>query len=288
MTATRQRSSARRLCLAVLFITTSSGACERMTPVTPSDPAPRSTPVALSDAVNIAAFAARGWYDGGYHYEPELWVAIAAGAGAAFVRQIEFTTVIDGTLVRLAEQRYNLLVPVPAGQRVLVLGASRSNRVTLTSATPLTTLMATVTFTNGSDQSATAQTQISPAVPLAIISTALALDSFSVEGWTSDGRHHYWPTLTLRETTGAKSVTVVEMTFTLLDVGPVGNVPKVNYPATLLPGETRELREDAGGWGPWLEIDSSARAERVSVTIMYIDSSNQGGVLTRIANVGRQ
>jgi hypothetical protein len=115
----------------------------------------------------------------------------------------------------------------------------------------------------------------------------LAIQALTVDGWSENGRFHYWPKLTLTETSGISRASIKAITFELLDVGPAGRVPPARDPGDVPAGGTIQLVEDAYGYGPWFEIDSTANASRVSVVISFVDDAGRGGALSAVAQVSR-
>ena len=79
---------------------------------------------------------------------------------------------------------------------------------------------------------------------------------------------------------------IKKITFELLDVGSAGRVPPSWQPFSIAAGATLTLSEAYGD--PWLEIDGSANASRVSVVIVFIDEAGRGGEITAVAQVSRR
>jgi hypothetical protein len=129
----------------------------------------------------------------------------------------------------------------------------------------------------------------SPAAPLAAPLATLVIREFSVTEWydRSQGRYHYWPKLTVAETSGVSLASIASITFELLDVGPTGRVPPASGPFVVPAGGTLTLVEDSYGYGPWLEIDSTADASRVSVVLSFLDSTGGRASVSAIAQVLR-
>jgi hypothetical protein len=127
---------------------------------------------------------------------------------------------------------------------------------------------------------------VPPAAPGTPLAT-LVIRDFSVFGWYDQTRQrfHYWPKLTVAETGNVSAASITSITFELLDVGPDGRVPPATGSFAVPAGG--ELRLDEDLYGPWLEIDGTARAERVSVQIGFVDSDRRTGLISAVATVSR-
>ena len=151
-------------------------------------------------------------------------------------------------------------------------------------------LVSIVTGCGTNPAAPTPATSITPqlaaqAAPLATV----VIREFSVTEWydRSQGRYHYWPKLTVAETSGVSLASITSITFELLDVGPTGRVPPAPGPFVVPAGGTLSLVEDAYGYGPWFEIDSTADASRVSVVLSFLDSTGGSAKVSAIAHVLR-
>lgn len=115
----------------------------------------------------------------------------------------------------------------------------------------------------------------------------VVIQDFSVFGWYDHGqqRFHYWPKLTLAETAGVSAASISTISFELLDVGPAGRVPPASGSFLVPAGGVLRLDEDL--YGPWLEIDSTANAARVSVLLSFVDNAGKGGSVSAIVAVSR-
>lgn len=136
----------------------------------------------------------------------------------------------------------------------------------------------------------TTTSSLTAAVPITQGGSAtLVIRDFAVTGWYDQNqrRFHYWPKLTLAETSGLSIASITRMVFELLDVGATGRVPPALGPFTVQAGGTTSLVEDSYGYGPWFEIDSTADASRVSVVISYLDSAGRGASVSAVAQVSR-
>lgn len=137
-------------------------------------------------------------------------------------------------------------------------------------------------------QSPTAPTGIRPSSPApttpatpapAQAATNLSITSFTVAGQFAEGQFRYWPEVTMRETTGTRSLTVTRINFLLQG-------------AAVSAGDVRMTREMPAG-GTWsfgtssqgAEFRSSADARRASVTISFVDSTGLAGETTAEADV---
>jgi hypothetical protein len=102
-----------------------------------------------------------------------------------------------------------------------------------------------------------------PTVSQDVSRATLVIRDFSVTEWydQTQGRFHYWPKLTVAETSGASLATISDIVFELLGVGPTGQVRPALGPFVVPAGGTVNFVED--DYGPWLEIDSTANASRV-------------------------
>ena len=153
---------------------------------------------------------------------------------------------------------------------------------------PLETLTARVFYVDQTGRSGTAVADITvPKLPTDTSDATVAIRTFSVVGYSLEGRFYYRPRLTLAETTGRGNVSIVGIDFQLLDVGPSGRVPQYRQPIEVPAGQTIVL--DMTGWGPspWIEIDSVSEASRVLVVIYFVDGSGRGGSVSAVADVSR-
>jgi hypothetical protein len=242
---------------------------------------------ALGGGLAVSSFGLTGWKDESFHYRPTLSVTVPSEARPVFVQQIDFTAVVGGRSTSVGGLRYGVAKLVGPGQTLDLMTDSSYGSVAIVTAEPLGTVMVTVSYADetGIAGTATANAE-TPDVVAGSIAT-LAIRSFTVTGWTQSGRFHYWPKLTLAETSGSSRAVIKQMVFELVDTGPQGKVPIVWNPAQVPAGGTLTL--DEGGYGdPWLEIDStSANASRVSVVISYVDEQGRGGSISAVADVSR-
>jgi len=88
------------------------------------------------------------------------------------------------------------------------------------------------------------------------------------------------------ETTGAANIRVTRVAFRLLDVGVLGTVP-VYFNSWTVPssGSIQLFEEQEYGYA--FEIDSLARAERLSVVIGFVDDTGRWGEVSGTASVVR-
>ena len=257
------------------------------TPTTPIPPAPVA-PLGLAGALSIASFTFTGWHDDDFHYLPVLRLEADATGGALYVRQIDFRT-SDATSARsLAGVR-------PANPWRIAAGGSfvlpeRMPGLEMVSPIALPSIAVNITVSDDAGHVATVSGEAAvPPISQDVAAAALVIRDFTVAGWYDQNqrRYHYWPKLTLAETSGVSPASIVKLAFELLDVGPAGRVPPSLGPVAVPAAGTISLVEDDYGYGPWLEIDSTADAPRVSVVIAFVDRDGRGASVSAIAPVSR-
>ena len=101
------------------------------------------------------------------------------------------------------------------------------------------------------------------------------------------GRVLYWPKLTLAETSGRSRASIRKIVFELLDVGAAGQIQTVWSVPAVRAGDTISLDTGKDGRGPWFEIESSADASRVAVSIAFVDDAGRGGLVRAVASASR-
>jgi hypothetical protein len=149
-------------------------------------------------------------------------------------------------------------------------------------------LTATFVDDNGFTGSTMAEAAV-PAVRNSPVAT-LVISEFNVLGSKlPSGRLDYIPILSLAETGGLSAATITRVSFTLLNVGPGGNVPAWIGESRVPAGGTLELfRRVGNAYGdPDFEIDSLAGASSVSVLISFADDAGRLGSISAVAAVSR-
>jgi hypothetical protein len=249
---------------------------------------PPSTSPNLSNALSITEFSLQGWQDGIFHYLPAVSVSAPSTGGTVEVQRVDFTTSNGAATTRLTSIAFGSPRRVVAPGDTLDLFKGMPP-VEITSPVALTSITATVSFTNGVGQAGTvAGTEGAPRFVADPSSAALAIQAFSVIGRFDQRYFWYWPKLTLTETSGVSRALIKNITFQLLDVGPVGNVPPSWEPREVPAGGSITLDTDDLGYGmPWFEISSTAEASRVSLVISFVDDAGRGGSVAAIAPVTR-
>ena len=236
-----------------------------------------------ANTLSVSTFSVSGLYDAQFHYFPRLSVSSGANGGAIDVVEMSFEGSEAGVTRPLQHVRYSAPQRVPAG-RTLEL----TSNLEIVSTTRVDHLQVTVAFVDETGRSGTVTAHAAvPAISQESADATLALHRFSVVGWSGHGRFHYWPKLTLSETSGRSAARILKMTFELLDVGPSGLVPHVRQAIDVPAGGTIVLDENDYDHGPWVEIDSTANASRVSVVISFVDDQGRGGVVSAVAQVSR-
>jgi len=259
-------------------------------PTQPTSPTPSaaspSVSTALSGALSIPTFTISGWYASGtFHYLPKLTLA-ATAAGALTVQVVNFKA-HESDFFNLAGIRY-VSPPrrIPAGGTLdLMNDPQRDGTPDMTSAIALPTITVIVTVNNdaGQTETVTAVAQV-PAISQDIAAPTVVIQAFTMTGWKTDRYFHYWPKLTLAETSGVGRAFVRKMTFELLDIGPAGRIPPAWDVGYVPAGGTLTLDADDYD-GPWFEIFGEADANRVSVTINFVDDESRAAAVTAIAQV---
>jgi hypothetical protein len=271
----------------VLLMLSLSAGCSQNPSAPTTVSAPSSTSPNLSNALSITEFSLQGWQDGIFHYLPTVSVSAPSTGGTVDVARVEFTASNGVTTTRLTGIVFGMprRVAAPGDTVDLFKGMPP---VEITSSVALTSITATVTFTNGAGQAGTvAVTKDAPRLVPDPSAAALVIQAFSVMGSSDSGSFSYWPKLTLTETSGVSRALIKKMTFELLDVGPSGRVPPSWEPREVPAGGSITLDEDDYGYGPWLEITSMADASRVSLAISFVDDAGRGGSVTAVAPVSR-
>lgn len=247
---------------------------------------PSSTSRNPSSGLSITEFNLQGWHDELFHYLPAVSVSIPPTGGTVYVQRVDFTTSKSGATARLAGIGFGnpQRVVSPGGILDLFEGLPP---VEIISPDALSSITATVSFTNGVDSTGTvALTQDGPTLPANASSAVLVIQAFSVVGSSDRGTFSYWPKLTLAETAGVSRAVIRKMTFQLVGVGPAGRVPEVWEQHEVPACGTLTLDDDGYG-GPWLGITSTADASQVSVAISFVDDRGRGGSITAATPVSR-
>jgi hypothetical protein len=241
--------------------------------------------------LSIQAFSITGWADDTFHYLPGVLAVAASDSSDLFVESIEFTANQGGVNRPLAAITFTSPRRVPAGSVVDLMKDPHppfdgTTGIMSLTALPSMTLTASFRDSGGHAGSVAADAPV-PTISQAPSSAVLAIQALTVDGWSENGRFYYWPKLTLTETSGISRASIKAITFELLDVGPTGRVPPASASGDVPAGGTIQLVEDAYGYGPWFEIDSTANASRVSVVISFVDDVGRGGTVSGVAQVSR-
>lgn len=265
-----------------------SAACGGKSPTAPTAALGVSAPISqdLTHALSVTDFSLQGWRDGSFHYLPTMSVSVPATGSSLTVQRVDFYTLNGGATTHLTG------VVFVSPPHVISPGGTldlfhQNSPMEIVSAVALTSITATVSFTNGAGQTGTvAITENAPLFAPDGSSAALVIQAFSVVGSSEGASFGYWPKLTLAETSGVSRALIKKMTFELLDVGPAGHVPPSWEPREVPARGSMTLDEDDYG-GPWLWITSMGDASRVSLTIAFVDDAGRGGSVTAVAPVSR-
>lgn len=265
----------------VMLVTIAGGiGCDAKPPGQPS-PLPDPGPGTLS----VTSFESVGWHlNGEFHYRPSLRVTAGREGSAVDVSAVSFEGSGEAGSSGPTGVRY------PNGRRVspgATLDPSLGfSTIEIVTGFRLDRLRVTVEFVDAAGRAgSTVAESAAPALSTDAPDAMLTIGQFVVAGSFSEGRFSYWPKLTLLETTGRSQVTIVKMTFELVDTGPAGRVPSSPEFIVVPAGGTIVLDEDPLGFGPWRELSSSVKAARVSVVIHFVDAAGRGGSVTAIAEV---
>jgi hypothetical protein len=283
-------------CVAALVALTHLSGCSGA----PTDPTPRaaiahagSTSTDLAGALSVRAFTITGWYDGAFHFVPGVLSVAASDGGDVYVERIEFTANQGGVDRSLAGITFGSPRRVPAGGVVDLIADPfppfYDATGGFTSPTAVLSMTVKASFRDGGGRTGSVAADAPvPTISQASSSAILAIQAFTVDGSFENGRFYYWPKLTLKETSGISRASIKAITFELLDVGPAGRVPPAVNPAIVPAGGMIQLVEDAYGYGPWFDIDSTtANASRVSMVISFVDDLGRGSALSAVAQVVR-
>jgi hypothetical protein len=244
----------------------------------PTEPTPPAT-----STLSVFSFTVGGWHaDGRFHYVPRL--AVTARPGAVDVHEVRFERSDGGIDATVTGAQFGTPRHVLPGGFVPITGDYE-----FVTSSPLETLKVRVFYVDQSSRSETAVADTAvPEFPRDTPEAALAIRAFSVFGSSVDGGFRYWPQLTLAETTGRSSVSIVSITYQLLDVFPADPVRPYGGPLQVQVRAGQAIVLDVGGYGePWGEFASQADASRVSVVIWFVDSAGRGGAVRAVADVSR-
>jgi hypothetical protein len=234
-------------------------------------------PDASPSTLLVTSLTVAGFYaDGRFSYVPK--VVVQAASGPLEVVGVTFTRPGSGGSTPL---RTLHLGPIHLGAG----GTYQLSSVEIVTDLPLDGLSVSVAYVSqtGLQRTAVADAEV-PVVPTEESADAkLEVRAFSVPAKLMNGRYHYFPKLTLKETSGRTSVRIVRIAFELLDVGPDGRVQPSQQQIPVPAGGTIVLDENE--WGPWVEIDSSAEASRVAVAISFVDDRGRSGSVSAVAPV---
>lgn len=142
-------------------------------------------------------------------------------------------------------------------------------------------IMLLVTSACSKPQSPTGPTPIDAAAAPSPALTAdnLTITAFTVTGQFADGQYRYWPELTIKETTGTRSLIVTRINFLLPG-------------AAVSSGDARMTRDLPAG-GTWtfgrsnggVEFRSASDARQATVTVSFVDVTGRAGDVTASADV---
>lgn len=240
--------------------------------------------------LSVTTFRFSGWHDESFHYLPALAVTAPVTGRPVLVQRVDFTADDPGSRRLLKGVRY------AAGQRVqpggtveLVSNTGTAEPAEIASPLALGSISALVFFADDDGQtgivSAVAQV---PAVPDRAPHASLEIREFTVSRRRHQERFVYAPQLTLAETSGRSGARIRKIAFELLDVGGASQAPPVWNAPDVPAGGTISLATGSGAKAPWVEIESSGDASRVSVAISFVDDAGHGGLVSAIALVQRQ
>jgi hypothetical protein len=264
-------------------------------PTGTSAPDPASA-VPVSHALSVSSFSVTGWYaNNQFHYIPTVSLMANGDGGAVSVREIRFER--PGGTLPLSGVRYGGCPPpmvcplpiVPGGGALDLLKDAAPGTTEITSSLALENMTVRVAYSDerGAAGEAALETAV-PVIPQASPAATLAIQSFTVTGWQDGGAFHYWPRLTLTETSRLAPASIIKIEFLLLDGGPAGRVPPSRERRVVPAGGNLTL--DRGDYDdPWLEIFSDkVNAARVSVTISWVDDAGRAGSVVGETNVGTE
>ena len=241
--------------------------------------------------LSVSMLRVSGWHDERFHYLPDLSVTAASPGRAVAVQRVDFTVDDAGSRHLLRGVQYAAPPRVQPGHTIdLVPAGDSTDRAEITSSSALTSISATVFFTDDQGQTglvsiATGVPAVSERVPVA----RLVIQRFTVVRRTADGAFAYRPELTLAETSGRSQVSIKKIAFELLDVGVavVGPALAIWNAAEVPRGSSVTLASGYEGRPGSFDIRSRADASRASVTISYVDNGGRGGMVSAVAPVAR-
>lgn len=216
--------------------------------------------------LSIASLVVTGQFAAGhYTYWPE--VRVTAGAAGVTVQGISI--VLIGTTSRY----YSMSHQLRAGQ-------SYTHTPELMSQTAATAMSVNVSFVDG--QGRPGQVSAAAAVPPVPEggSSALQIMAFTVSGFMERDDYAYWPKLTLRTAPDAGTVTVQRIAF---DLG----APPFRTSIPIGPGLAVEVFHGVFYGEPEFYVTTAHRADRVAVTVSFVDGHGRAGDARAVAPVTR-
>jgi len=261
--------------LAALAATACGGAGSPTGPsgaVTPQAPPAQATASSVSLGVTGQMIAGR------FNY----WVrvGVAAGSKEIVINRIDFRypESAQNTGFSLAFTTVNQ----PVGP-----GGSYTHESELTSTVAVSELAVTVSYTDGAGQPGQLLTSAAmPAIVQGEPSLTLRLDAFTVIGFMNGTRYAYWPKLTLTASPGVGSITVTRIHFELgRGLADRGSSTRLTYKIDA--GATLQLFHREFYGEPEFFLDSSSKADEMTVRISYVDDAGRSADVVAVAAVTR-
>ena len=284
------RRGPRTACAAALLSAAIAVAC------TDSHPAAKTAEVLKvssttdrAGALSVTSLRISGWHDESFHYLPALSVTASPTGRSVLVQRVDFTVDDAGGRRLLKGVEYGSAPRIAPGRTVeLVPAGDPAEPAEIASAGALTSISATVFFTDDEGQSGIVSTAARvPTISDRASVAALVIRRFTIGRRQQHGRFLYSPDLALAETSGRSHVSIRKIAFELLDVGAGGQILPIWKVPDVPAGRSISLGTDSDGRAPWFEIRSSAAASRVAVAISFVDDAGRGGLVSAVASVSR-
>jgi hypothetical protein len=284
------RGRPRTACAAALLSATIAVGCTDSHPAAKAAHALRaSSTTDHAGALSVSALRISGWHDESFHYLPALSVTASPTGRSVLVQRVDFTIDDAGSRRLLKGVEYASAPRVPPGRTVeLVPAGDPADPAEIASSGPLTSISATVFFTDDEGQSGIVSTAARvPTISDSESLAALVIRRFTVGRRQQHGRFLYSPDLTLAETLGRSHASIRKIAFELLDVGAAGQVLPIWNLMDVPAGQAISLVTAMDGRAPWFEINSSADVSRVAVIVSFVDDAGRGGLVSAVASVSR-
>jgi len=265
--------------LAALAATACGGAGS---PTGPSGAVTAQAPSAQATASSVSLGVTGQMVAGQFNY----WVrvGVAAGSKEIVINRIDFRYPESAQAPPFGGLGYVTM------NHTLPPGRNYTHENELISTVAVSELTVTVSYTDGAGQPG--QLSTSAAVPATVQgapSLTLRVDAFTVTGFMAGTRYAYWPKLTLTASPGVGSITVTRIHFELgrglADRG--SSFPSTRRTHRIDAGATLLLFHQEFYGEPEFYLDSTSKADEMTVRISYVDDAGRGADVVAVAAVTR-